>query len=203
MGREVQGRGGHLDLLLARGIAARPAQALAAYLDLLAAWAPRVNLTGARGADRRVELLVVPALAMLEALLPGALLDVGSGNGSPGLVAALLQPERPVTLLEPRARRWAFLREAARTAGRPDVEVLRLRHDAYSGPPAPNVSVRALRLPLAELGPLVQPGGRLLLFHAPDPPLGPFRPEPTPGLFVLRAPVSRETAGAERPGGAA
>lgn len=201
MGRQGRAQGSHLALLLARGIAAPSAETLARYLDLLAAWAPRVNLTGALGAVRRVELLVDPVLPVLKALLPGPLLDVGSGNGSPGLVVALLQPDRPVTLLEPRARRWAFLRDAARAAGRPDVEILRLRHDAYAGPPAPNVSMRALRLAPGALAPLVQPGGRLLLFHEPAPPLGAFRPEPMPGLFVLRAPVSRETAGAACPGG--
>jgi 16S rRNA (guanine527-N7)-methyltransferase len=159
----------------------------------VAAWSARVNLTGARTAGERVRLLVAPVLAMLPALLPGRLLDVGSGNGSPGLVAALLEPERPITLLEPRARRWAFLREAARAGGRSDVEVERLRHDEYRGPAAPNVSARALRLAPAVLAPLVEPGGRLLLFHAPAAPLGGFRAESFPGLIVLRAPVSRET----------
>jgi 16S rRNA G527 N7-methylase RsmG len=197
VGREGRAQQSHLELLLARGIAARIAEALAGYLDLLAAWAPRVNLTGARTAEARVRLLVAPALTMQPALLPGRLLDVGSGNGSPGLVAALLEPERPVTLLEPRARRWAFLREAARAGGRTDVEVLRLRHDAYPGPAAPNVSVRALRLPPAALVPLVAPGGRLIFFHAPPPPRGELREEPFPGLVVLRAPVSRETGAQE------
>ncbi|HKC10910.1 MAG TPA: RsmG family class I SAM-dependent methyltransferase, partial [Vicinamibacteria bacterium] len=128
---------------------------LEAYLGLLAAWSTRVNLTGARGPAERVELLVAPVLPLLPLLVPGRLLDVGSGNGSPGLVLALLRPELEVTLLEPRARRWAFLREAARAAGRPDLEVLRLRHDAYSGPPAQTLTLRGLALPLRELGGLV------------------------------------------------
>jgi 16S rRNA G527 N7-methylase RsmG len=192
---------GHAELLRARGIPAPQAERLACYLDLLAAWTPRVNLTGARSAQERVEMLVAPALLMLPALLPGPLLDIGSGNGSPGLVVALLEPERPVTLLEPRTRRWAFLREAARVAGHPGVRVLRLRHDAYPGPPAPNVSLRALRLPPAAIAPLVAPGGRLLLFHEPAAPLGPFQREPWPGLVVMRAPVSRETEAAAAPGG--
>ena len=82
---------------------------------------------------------------------PGRLIDVGSGNGSPGLVLALLRDDLEVTLLEPRARRWAFLREAARAAGRAGIEVQRRRHDGYSGAPAETVTLRALALPLAEL----------------------------------------------------
>ena len=66
--------------------------------------------------DLRVALLVAPVLPLADLLEPGELLDVGSGNGSPGLVLALLRPRLDVTLLEPRQRRWAFLREAARAA---------------------------------------------------------------------------------------
>jgi 16S rRNA (guanine527-N7)-methyltransferase len=135
---------------------------LAAYLDTLAAWSPRVNLTGARTPAERVRLLVGDVLGVAPLAEPGRLVDVGSGNGSPGLVLALLRDDLEVTLLEPRARRWAFLREAARAAGRA-VRVLRVRHDGYPGPKARTVTLRALALPLAELGGLVEPGGRLIV----------------------------------------
>jgi 16S rRNA (guanine527-N7)-methyltransferase len=128
---------------------------------------------------------VLPALSRLE---PGPLLDVGSGNGSPGLVLALLRPALPATLLEPRLKRWAFLREAARDAGRPDVDVRRERHDQYRGRPADTVTVRALAVPPAELAPLLRPGGRLLVF-GPPPAAAPgwmAEPSPAPGLHVLR-----------------
>jgi 16S rRNA (guanine527-N7)-methyltransferase len=42
----------------------------------------------------------------------GAWVDVGSGAGLPGLVVAILL-DRPVVLVEPRAKRVAFLRSAA------------------------------------------------------------------------------------------
>jgi 16S rRNA (guanine527-N7)-methyltransferase len=137
------------------------------YLDLLAAWSGRINLTGAASPAERVRVLVAPVLPARPLLGPGALLDVGSGNGSPGLVLSLLEPQRPATLLEPRAKRWAFLREAARAAGREDIRVLRDRHDTYTGPGAPNVTLRALRLPLPALDPLVEAGGRVLVFGVP------------------------------------
>ena len=145
-------------------------EGLANYLDLLAAWSRRINITAADSAERRVRVLVEPVLPALPLLGPGGLIDVGSGSGSPGLVLALLDPGRPVTLLEPRARRWAFLREAARAAGRADVQVLRDRHDTYAGPPAANVTLRALRLPLADLRGLVGAGGRALVFGPPPDP---------------------------------
>src|SRR6266700_3065338 len=135
-------------------LAPRPIRA-EAYLDLLARWNARVNLTGARGAGDRVRLLVAPVIPVLALPDPGRLIDVGSGNGSPGLVLALLRDDLEAILLEPRARRWAFLREATRAAGRGDVEVLRRRHDQYEGPPAPTVTLRGLALPLGALARLV------------------------------------------------
>ena len=148
---------------------------LAAYLDTLAAWSARVNLTGARTAPERVRLLVGGVVPAAGLPVPGSLIDVGSGNGSPGLVLALLRDDLEVTLLEPRARRWAFLREAARAAGRP-VRVLRFRHDSYPGPPARTVTLRGVALPLAELAPLVEPGGRVLVFGGRPLAGGPFEP---------------------------
>ncbi len=39
--------------------------------------------------------------------------DVGSGAGLPGLVLAIVRPDLRVTLVEPMARRVAFLEEAS------------------------------------------------------------------------------------------
>lgn len=165
------------------------------YLDLLAAWSGRVNLTGAATPAERVAVLVGAVLPAAPLVRPGRLVDVGSGNGSPGLVLALLRPELPVVLLEPRQRRWAFLREACRAAGRGDVEVLRQRHDQYAGPPAATLTLRALDLPLAALAPLVEEGGRLLLFGRPRAEAPGWRAELAPaGVQAFRRePVSRET----------
>ena len=164
----------HRVALEALGLQGPALSRLAAYLDTLAIWSPRVNLTGARSAAERVRLLVGDVLGAGTLPPPGRLIDVGSGNGSPGLVLALLRDDLEVTLLEPRARRWAFLREAARAAGRSGVRVLRLRHDAYPGPPAGTVTLRALSLPLAELLPLLEPHGRLVVFGG--------QPQDAPGL---------------------
>jgi 16S rRNA (guanine527-N7)-methyltransferase len=136
---------------------------LVAYLRCLDAWASRINLTGARPGAERVELLVAGVVPLAPHLLAGRTLDIGSGNGSPGLVLAALRPELPVVLLEPRQRRWAFLRDAARAMGRSDVEILRMRHDQYRGPVALNLVARAVALPLLDLAPLVAPGGQAIL----------------------------------------
>ena len=150
---------------LAEGLGADPAAVdrLSAYLDLLAAWNERTNLTGARTPRARFDLLVRPVAPVAALLAPGTLLDVGSGNGSPGLVLAALRPDVTVTLLEPRTRRWAFLRDAARAMG-VAADVRRERHDEYQGPPSRTVTVRALRLPAGDLASLATPGGDVYVF---------------------------------------
>jgi 16S rRNA (guanine527-N7)-methyltransferase len=172
--------------LVGRGLAVAEMARIEAWLSLLRAWSKRTNLTGLRSVEEMVEHLVDPVLAVRE-LARGDLLDVGSGNGSPGLVWAALRPDLRVTLLEPRLRRWAFLREAARAIGRPDLAVLRLRHDEYGGPAAETVTIRALSLPLASLSRLAVPGGRLVVFGvAPDPDPGwRMLSEPRVGVRVL------------------
>jgi len=126
-----------------------------------------------------VRVLVAEVLPALALPAPGRLLDIGSGNGSPGLVFALLREDLEVTLLEPRLRRWAFLREAVRAAApaRP-VSVVRGRHDGYEGPLARTVSLRALRLPLGELDRLLAPGGEVLVLGAPPEAQPPFEAVP-------------------------
>lgn len=76
-------------------------------------------------ADPRPEVIVgrhlIDALAVADAgVLPtvGAALDLGSGAGLPGLVLAVAGPQGLTwTLLEPMARRRAFLADAANVAG--------------------------------------------------------------------------------------
>lgn len=191
----------HVGPLQALGLAPSVVPPLAAYLDTLEAWARRINLTGARTPGERVERLVAPVAAMATVPESGTLIDVGSGNGSPGLVLALLRPDLEVTLLEPRLRRWAFLREAARNASRPGVQVVRSRHDTYRGAPAGTVTMRALALSLPDLAPLLRPGGQIIVLGRSPAPAEPFKAAPpAPGgrkdVHVFRAPgsdVSRET----------
>lgn len=139
------------------------------YLDCLMRWAPRINLTGAESRDAAFDTLVLPVLGA-ESLLAGRVIDVGSGNGSPALVLASLRPDLEFTLIEPRAKRWAFLREAAREMGTLNVQVERHRSDTYPGPPAQTVTMRAVGLDPELLRPLLTSGGCVLVFGGPPIP---------------------------------
>jgi 16S rRNA (guanine527-N7)-methyltransferase len=141
-------------------------QRLNRYLDCLCRWASRINLTGADTRAAAFDTLVLPVLGA-EVLLSPPVIDVGSGNGSPGLVLAALRPDLSFTLLEPRAKRWAFLREAAREMGAANVSVLRQRSEAYRGPRARTATMRAVGLAPERLRPLLAPGGCVLVFGGP------------------------------------
>jgi 16S rRNA (guanine527-N7)-methyltransferase len=181
--------GEHSSLAAGLGVDPVTADRIARYLDLLAAWNERTNLTAARTPAARIDLLVRPAVPVAARLAAGTLLDIGSGNGSPGLVLAALRADVRATLLEPRQRRWAFLREAARGMGL-GVDVRRQRHDEYDGPPTTTVTVRALRLPPGELAPLIARGGRMVVFGAPLPAHPELRGEDweIPGVHAYRRP---------------
>jgi 16S rRNA (guanine527-N7)-methyltransferase len=99
-------------------------------------------------------------------------IDVGSGAGLPGIVLAVARPDLTVTLLEPLARRAAFLSEAVATLSLANAEVVRGRAEEClprRGPrlvePAEVVTARAVA-PLDRLAawclPLVATGGRML-----------------------------------------
>jgi 16S rRNA (guanine527-N7)-methyltransferase len=93
--------------------------------------------------------------------------DVGSGAGLPGLVLAATRPDLAVTLLEPMARRTAWLTEEAERLELTGVTVLRGRAEEVRGKHAYDVvtarAVGALRTLLPITAPLVRPGGELLL----------------------------------------
>ena len=130
--------------LVGAGIEPGLATRLGVFLELLARWQRATNLIGAVDATRLVSEHVGESLAALP-LLPaaGALLDVGSGNGFPAVPLLLARPGLRGTLLEPRERRWAFLKETVRELELAAV-VERGRIGAHRGGPYDAITVRAL-----------------------------------------------------------
>ncbi|MFI5165463.1 MAG: 16S rRNA (guanine(527)-N(7))-methyltransferase RsmG [Thermoanaerobaculales bacterium] len=114
------------------GLAPELAGGLARFLALLAHWSTAVDLVASLE-TRALLGNVLAALAGLPWLLEeGKLLDVGSGNGFPAVPLLLARPRIEGVLLEPRERRWAFLREAVRELGLA-AEVRRERLSAHAG----------------------------------------------------------------------
>lgn len=119
--------------LLAAHCGGEALRRLTRYAELLEKWSRRHNLV--RYADRRelVERHLVDSLAAAPYLAEsGRLLDVGSGAGFPGVPLLAARPGWSGVLLEPRQKRWAFLRLVVRELGLA-AEVERARYQDVSG----------------------------------------------------------------------
>ena len=99
----------------------------------------------------------------------GPIVDVGSGNGSPGLVLASNLPDREVTLLDSNKRKAVFLESAA--ADFPNVTVVRARAEEQETDRFGVAVAKALAPPAIALEwvlPLVREGGAAVLWLGPS-----------------------------------
>jgi 16S rRNA G527 N7-methylase RsmG len=91
---------------------------LARYVEMADRWGRAVDLVAGARPVARLWTLIGDTLAALPYLpREGGLLDVGSGVGIPAIPLLLARPDLHGVLLEPRERRWAFLREVVRDLG--------------------------------------------------------------------------------------
>jgi 16S rRNA (guanine527-N7)-methyltransferase len=131
--------------------------------DVLAT--PGLTALGSLDDARRVLLEdALRAAPVLEAT-DGAVVDVGSGGGSPGIPLATVFPTRPFTLLEAERRKTQFLTRVAREL--PNVEVVWGRAEEQPSDTFGVALAKALAKPpvAAELTlPLVRPGGVVVLW---------------------------------------
>ena len=153
-----------------------------AYLNLLLRWNQKINLTAIRDPEECVTRHFGESLFIARHMvLHGALLDIGSGAGFPGLALKIVFPDIFVTLLEPIAKKRAFLKEAARVCGFAQVEVRAERlEDWVRATPPPTHDFATMRAVgnLETLVPLaakcLKPNGNVLLWltHEQAPALG-------------------------------
>jgi 16S rRNA (guanine527-N7)-methyltransferase len=156
------------------------AESLSAYYELLARWNRKINLTSIENLDDAIDRLLLEPLAASRALPASAtlLLDVGSGGGSPAIPFKLVIPRLKLTMVEAKARKSAFLREAVRHLELTDTVVENARYEELLARPELHeaqhvVSLRAVRIEarvLTSLQAFVAPGGVIMLFRGPEGP---------------------------------
>lgn len=149
--------------------------AVAAFRAMLEREGERRGLLGPRESGRLWERHLLNSAAVAPFLPEGAVADVGSGAGLPGLVLASMFPDREILLIEPMERRAAWLGEASEELGLDGVRVIRARAEALADSVrVPAVTARAVA-PLVRLSgwcaPLLADDGCLLFLKgrgAPD-----------------------------------
>ncbi len=143
------------------------------YSRLLLQENARTNLSGARSLGSFITNHVLDSLAPLPLLhLEDPVVDLGSGGGLPGIPAAIAYPGHDFILIEPRAKRIAFLKMAIDRLELGNVEAIKSSargpKAAAVGAASGTVLIRALAPPglALELGlVLLRPGGTLLLYE--------------------------------------
>jgi 16S rRNA (guanine527-N7)-methyltransferase len=138
------------------------------YAALLETEGVTRGLIGPREAPRLWERHLLNCGVVSELISHGAtVIDVGSGAGLPGIVLAVARPDISVILVEPLARRTAFLDEAVAQLGlAQQVTVVRARAEEQVGRLLATVVTARAVAPLDRLGgwclPLTEVGGRML-----------------------------------------
>jgi 16S rRNA (guanine527-N7)-methyltransferase len=144
---------------------------LLAFRDLLLKWNKTYNLTALRDPDQAISHHLLDSLAILPHVGAGALLDVGSGGGLPGIPLAIARPELAVSMVDTVQKKTTFLQQAVIELALKNVTVHHARVEAMPGQYA-QISSRAF----AELGlfvsltrHLLAPGGRWLAMKGVRP----------------------------------
>lgn len=166
------------------------------YVQLLARWNAKINLTALPldpPTDEALDRLLVEPIAAarhLAALTASSAegsdptsevswVDVGSGGGSPAVPLRIAGLDAPLTMVESKVRKTAFLREVVRTLELPRATVENDRVEAIAAKQpgsAQLITVRAVRLDtrfLAVARQLLRSRGSLALFCQ-----APFRAAP-------------------------
>jgi 16S rRNA (guanine527-N7)-methyltransferase len=165
------------------------AERLLAYYDLLSRWNRKINLTSIEDVDEAIDRLLLEPLAAAKHF-PAAVrrvMDIGSGGGSPAIPLKLALPDAQLTMVEVKARKSAFLREAIRQLNLERAQVETARYEELLARPELHetqdvVSLRAVRTEagvLTTLQAFVADGGVLVLFRGPG---GPHIPAVVPPL---------------------
>lgn len=166
----------YLEATTERAALGDAAPALGTFLDALATWNAKLDLTAAKSPEELCDLMLADACALAQVLPQGSrVVDIGTGAGGPALSLSLLRPDLAMTLVEPLAKRTSFLRTALAGATRTDVRVVRGRgEDLLANEERWDVALsRATLAPAAWLGlgaTLVKPGGLIVVLLAKEAP---------------------------------
>ncbi len=149
------------------------AETLLTLVDELEQGNAQFNLTAIRDRPGMLRKHVLDSLSLQPYLRGERLADVGTGAGFPGLVLAIVNPQRRFTLIEATAKKARFVEQTARRIGCGNVLVVNSRAESYRPFELFDTVVARALSSLADFvayaGHLCAPGGRLLAMKGKRP----------------------------------
>lgn len=149
-------------------------ESLFGFLNLLAKWNRRFNLTGTKTIPELVHAHILDSLSLHSLVPEGDVLDVGTGAGFPGIPLAIARPAQRFFLLDSNGKKTRFLQQVKTELGLGNVMIHNARIEEFQ--PASlfqGVMSRAVSS-VQELGrsvaPLMEHDGILLMMKGSEYP---------------------------------
>lgn len=101
------------------------------YVNLLIKWNTIYSLTATINFDSIVNEHVIDGISIIPYLTEDRIIDVGSGMGVPGILAAICCPEKSITLLDSNNTKTAFLRQVQIELQLNNVNIITTRLEDY------------------------------------------------------------------------
>lgn len=160
------------------GITVTPRQAgqMARHAGILLDWNRKINLTAITGAEE------VAIKHFLDAILPlphipdeGALLDLGTGGGFPGIPLKVMRPRQSMTLIDASRKKINFVKHLIRQLSLPGIEAVQTRVEIFARQKDQQGRFRVIvSRAFADLNqiaqaatPLLAPRGRIIVYQGP------------------------------------
>jgi 16S rRNA (guanine527-N7)-methyltransferase len=152
-------------------------QKMALHARLLVEWNRRINLTAITDPLQIAVKHCLDAIAPLH-LLPneGALLDIGTGGGFPGIPLKIMRPDLFMTLIDSIRKKISFVKHVIRQLDLQQIEALHARAQSLAGQEGCKgryqvVVCRALSglNAIVQMAlPLLAPQGRIIVYQGPN-----------------------------------
>lgn len=165
----IQGEKGRIEISREQG------EMFYRYMEMLLEWNERMNLTALTDPGDILSKHFLDSVAGLHFLPNGTMGDVGTGAGFPGLALKIMDPDRPVILMDALQKRLTFLNSVCQELGLASVRIEHERaeeagqKEEYRGKWDAVVSRAVASLPvlLEYCIPLLKEGGIFLAYKGP------------------------------------
>jgi 16S rRNA (guanine527-N7)-methyltransferase len=149
------------------------AETLLNLVDALEQGNAQFNLTAIRDRPGMLRKHVLDSMSLAPYLRGERIADVGTGAGFPGLVLAVVDPQRSFTLIEATGKKARFVEQTVQRIGCSNVLVVNSRAESYRPFELFDTVVARALSSLADFvayaGHLLAPGGRLLAMKGKRP----------------------------------